>query len=666
MILGFGFLFTVVIILIVMVMSFGVPFTSYTGSYGHERALVLNKLALIADLTKQSFLHWLDDSKADSAEFSESEAVKSLIQRLQAIVEKEIARGATGDELRLALLTEGKSQTVTAKVKILKKPSHGYQNIQVADAKTGLVLFSTDDSLVGETVSNRPSFTSALEGVADTHVVPEKDAVSGRAYLVFSHAVSAPPSEAGSQHVVLAVAMLYVDIEDVVKPLLYPQGFGESSDVVLVDQNVRILMSLKYPLADGSRAPVLEHVITAEPARLSVRGEEGIAINTDYRGVPVLSVYRRIQVAPDQRWGLVFKIDRSEVLQPLLHGVVYSFVIALVGVMAVGVAALLIANRIARPIESLSSVAQQVKAGDLSVRVPAVGPDEIGSLCAVFNSMIERFENWQQEVEKEVRTRTAELRQLYEDLAAEVTVRKEIEKDLKLTLSELEGSNAELQQFAYVASHDLQEPLRMISSYVQLLERRYKGKLDEEADEFIAYAVDGAKRMQGLISDLLRLSRVGTREKSIEAVDCEAVLEKALANLQASIADCCAQVTHEPLPSVTADATQLLQLFQNLIGNAVKFRGTETQRIHISAEPSNGMALFSVRDNGIGIDPLQSDRIFGIFQRLHGRGEYPGTGIGLAICKKIVEGHGGRIWVESEPGKGATFFFTLPVGHGIG
>ncbi len=430
MILSFGFLFIVVIILVVMVMSFGIPFTSYTGSYGYDRAQVLDKLGLVADLTKERFLHWLDERKVDARNFSDSQVVESMAMRLHERVRNETERGATGDNLRLALLAEGKSQDVASRVHLLQNSYNRYQKIQMADPKTGLVLFSTDESLVGETFSNKPSFTSALERIADTSVVPEKDGVSGRAYLVFSHAVSAPSSESGSRNVVLAVAMLYVDIEDVVKPLLYPQGFGESSDVVLVDQNVRILMSLKYPLADGTEAKVLEHVITAEPARLSLRGEEGMAISTDYRGVPVLSVYRRIQVTPSQRWGLVFKLDRSEVLQPLMHGVEYSFVIALMGVMAVAAMALLIAGRIARPVESLSRVAQEVKAGDLSVRAPAVGSDEIGSLCTIFNSMIDRVENWHQELEKEVRTRTAELRQLYEDLAAEVSVRKEIELSL--------------------------------------------------------------------------------------------------------------------------------------------------------------------------------------------------------------------------------------------
>ena len=257
------------------------------------------------------------------------------------------------------------------------------------------------------------------------------------------------------------------------------------------------------------------------------------------------------------------------------------------------------------------------------------------------------------ELEQGIKERTSELVVTNEQLINEINERKQVE-------SELQRSNAELQQFAYVASHDLQEPLRMISSYMQLLERRYKGQLDHDADEFIAYAVDGAKRMQGLIGDLLQLSRVETRENFFEATDCEAILKQARGNLQASIEDCCGHVIHDPLPTVTADATQLVQLFQNLIGNAVKFRGMESLRIHISAERRNGGWLFSVRDNGIGIDPEHSDRIFVIFQRLHGRDEYPGTGIGLAICKKIVERHGGQIGVESEPGQGATFFFTIP------
>jgi PAS domain S-box-containing protein len=242
----------------------------------------------------------------------------------------------------------------------------------------------------------------------------------------------------------------------------------------------------------------------------------------------------------------------------------------------------------------------------------------------------------------------------------DISERKAAEARLAQTMQDLARSNAELEQFAYVASHDLQEPLRMVTSFVQLLARRYQGRLDPEADEYISFAVDGASRMQTLINDLLAYSRLGTRGYSFELTDCETAFRRAIENLSLAIEDSRAHLTHDPLPTVTADGAQLVLLLQNLIGNAIKFRGEEQPRIHVSALRQGNEWVFSVQDNGIGFDPEFSDRIFLIFQRLHARTEYGGTGIGLAIAKKIVERHGGRIWVESETGQGATFYFTIP------
>ncbi len=265
-------------------------------------------------------------------------------------------------------------------------------------------------------------------------------------------------------------------------------------------------------------------------------------------------------------------------------------------------------------------------------------------------------------LEKKVAARTEELRDANARLSVELDERRRAEQRMAQYASDLARSNAELEQFAYVASHDLQEPLRMVASFTQLLARRYQGKLDQNADEFIGFAVDGARRMQELINDLLAYSRVGTRGKPPAPTDLTEVLKDAEANLHQAIAESGAVITHDPLPVVSGDPVQLTQLFQNLLANAIRFRSGAAPRIHVSAQAREADWLLSVKDNGIGMAPEHQERIFAIFQRLHGRGEYPGTGIGLAICKKIVERHGGHIWVESAPGQGSTFYFNIPGG----
>lgn len=332
----------------------------------------------------------------------------------------------------------------------------------------------------------------------------------------------------------------------------------------------------------------------------------------------------------------------------------------------------------------------------LGEQVPLPFGRELCELTAAFNVLSTSLHDHREHLETRVHDRTVELTTANAQLQREIGERKLAEAQLQYMAADLQRSNADLERFAYVASHDLQEPLRMVTSFLQLLKGRLDGQLDEDADEFIGFAVDGARRMQLLINALLDYSRIGTQGAPLNPIDANTVMTDALWNLNLAITDAGADVTYDRLPTVLADPTQLTQLFQNLIGNAIKFRGAEPPCVHVSARalgsaegggepgawtaggaegqptrpstssatesplsPQAGFWLFSVRDNGIGIDPKDQSQIFGIFQRLHTRTEYPGTGIGLAVCQRIVERHGGRIWVESTPGEGSTFYFTL-------
>lgn len=326
-----------------------------------------------------------------------------------------------------------------------------------------------------------------------------------------------------------------------------------------------------------------------------------------------------------------------------LRNAVIIFLIALAVSLLI---ALTLAKRMVKPIEDLRMTTNLiVETSNLDQCVIVNSGDEIEELAKSFNQMIENLKN------------TLVSRDLLED---EVGRRRVVEQQLRETLVELERSNKELAQFAYVASHDLQEPLRMVTSYLQLLEKRYKSKLDSDADDFINFAVDGATRMQRLINDILMYSRVTTKAKPFESAELSEIVDEALANLEVSMTESGAKVTKDILPTVTVDQRQFIQVFQNLIGNAIKYRSAEPPRIHIIAKKTQSAVQVSVRDNGEGIDQKYFERIFEMFQRLGKKDEISGSGIGLAIVKKIVERHGGTIWVESEPGKGSTFHFTIP------
>ncbi|MEX2206054.1 MAG: ATP-binding protein [Myxococcota bacterium] len=298
---------------------------------------------------------------------------------------------------------------------------------------------------------------------------------------------------------------------------------------------------------------------------------------------------------------------------------------------------------------------------DYALRAEVRSGDELALLVRSFNEMLEQIEQRDDALEAARTGLEMRVEERTKDLEQEIAVRRRTEASLAKQAEELARSNADLEQFAYVASHDLQEPLRMVASYTQLLSETHQGKLGAESDKYIRHAVDGATRMQQLVVDLLAYARVGRASREPTLVDCRSAFDQAVANLEVVVRESNARVTCDELPKVLGHATQFAQLFQNLIGNALKFRGEEPPRIHVDAVRRDGEHVFSVRDNGIGFEAKHAEKIFVIFQRLHARSSrYPGTGMGLALCKKIVETHGGRIWAESTPGLGSTMSFSIP------
>ena len=448
-------------------------------------------------------------------------------------------------------------------------------------------------------------------------------------------------------------------------------------------------------------------------ASIAARGVEGVVEGIDYRGIRVLAA---IKPVPESTWIVIAKVDAEEVYAPIRERFWIVLIIGGVLIVAAGAGVGLVWRNqqaqgyrkqyegeleklaLIRHFEYLTRYANDIivmtdkygrimEANEKAVASYGYSRDEllqtnIADLQAHdtledYELQMKRLEgimekglvfetvHWRKDgttfpVEVSAREIKIEGTVFFQSIIRDISERKQAEAKLSLAMEELTRSNEELEKFAYVASHDLQEPLRMVSSFVQLLEKRYKGNLDQDADDFINYAVDGANRMQVLITDLLAYSRVGRRGKEFKEIACEAALDRALSNLQAVVEQSGAVVTRDPLPEVMGDGSQITQLFQNLIGNAIKFCKDRTPSIHISAELKKNEWVFSVRDNGIGIAPEYFERIFSIFQRLHDRQEYQGTGIGLAICRKVVERHGGRIWVESEPGSESTFYFTIP------
>ncbi len=504
----------------------------------------------------------------------------------------------------------------------------------------------------------------------------------------------------------LAVAILRSDAATYLYPLIqtWPTG-SHSGETFIAHREGDFVVFLNQARHQANTALTLRQPLarTEIPSVQAALGRRGIFEGRDYRGVAVLSDLRQI---PGSDWFMVAKIDINEIFSEtrtrtgLIAVVVGSFIL-LAGVGTASIYRQQNAEEIARlnsynrslleaSLDPLVTIGADGKISDVNLATENVTGrarnELIGSDFFNYFTDAEQARRGYEQTFRDSTLRDFALDLLHRDgrvtpvlcnasvyktedgeiggvfaAARDISERKRAEVEIRRYAEDLKRSNRDLEQFAYVASHDLQEPLRTVSSFSQLLAKRYQGRLDADADEFINFISSGAARMQTLINDLLLFSRVGSRGQEFEPVDADESLHTAMGNLKAAVAESSAIITHDRLPKLYADGSQLTQFFQNLIGNAIKFhRPSHSPQIHVSAGRFDHSWLFSVKDNGIGIDPKYFDRIFVIFQRLHGREEYAGTGIGLAICKKIIERHGGKIWVESEPGTGSNFKFTIP------
>lgn len=495
-------------------------------------------------------------------------------------------------------------------------------------------------------------------------------------------------------------------LDHVIVAQMESQGFGWTGEFVIGRRSgdqIDFLLPQRRGIGVPRPVPLESHL--AEPMRLALAGRSGTIIDLDYRDVVVLAAYTPIR---NLNVGLVAKIDLEEIRRPYIRAGILSGILILV-LLAFGAT---LSRRITAPmigqletavvrleeaqrLANLGNWHWDIASGRLDwsaeiYRIFGVQPD---SFDATYENFLRAVHPDDQEAVDRAVKRSLDQgepygldhrivrpdgskRTVHEEgevirndegnpagmlgTVQDITERKQIETKLAVLMDELLASNRDLEQFAYAASHDLQEPLRAVAGYAQLLERKYQGQLDDKADHYLVGIVDGAHRMQRLIESLLMFSRVTTKGKDAVSINSAEALEKAVKNMTTAMRTNGAEVDHGPLPTVMADEEQLVMVFQNLISNSIKFRGDDPPRIRVEAFRQGGDWQFSVSDNGVGMDTQYADRIFEIFQRLYTQADYPGEGMGLAVCKKIIERHGGKIWVESAPGEGATFLFTIP------
>ena len=606
---------SLIFVLLTVVPSFVVGYLSFQNSRRAIEKNTINHLVSTNLLKKAEYEDWVGNNTDLLEMQASSPFFKTTFPSFRAVYDA------------AETLNEADHQRIEAHLRPMVEEGSLWE-LFILRAADGLLMVSTDPGQEGKYMDNRPYFINGKKGTFIQNVYYAMSIQQA------SMTVSTPLKDAsGATIAVLAGRM---DLSRLSGIMETRSGLSHSEDTYLVNKFNFYVTEPRFGNGYALKKSVHTQGVTA-----ALEQQNGVGFYPDYRGVPVIGAYLWM---PEWDLCLITEIDQDEAFTPVnsLRKTMLS-ISAVISLIAGGLGWLSAFN-VTIPLRHLLEATNKIEAGRLEISLETQGSNEVARLARAFDRMVKRLSST-------LVSRDA--------LAAEIEERKKEKALREQVMEDLKRSNEELQQFAYVASHDLQEPLRMVSSYTQLLADKYSGQLDEKAEKYINYAVDGAVRMQQLIQALLAYSRVTTKGGDIEKVESANALQRALVNLETAIADSGAEITHDVLPPVAADETQLMQLFQNLIGNAIKFRGEAAPHIHIGVTKEDAYWRFGIADNGIGIEERYRDKIFIIFQRLHTRREYPGTGIGLAICKRIVTRFGGRIWLESEAGKGSVFYFTL-------
>lgn len=661
MLISFGVLFALAITAMQGAELYGVPFTGFGGETEQLRADVFAGLNLVADLKKERLLRWLEERRDDATVIAESPAFGSNVSQVLSAVQENVTRGSGGDELWASVRKEQAYRELVSHLNLVQTTYGEYNALEVVDALSGTIIASTEDTDLGRSHSETASLLGTLGSGDSLAIRIVDDPGPGGLDLLVALGVRAYDGPGADENDITAMLVLHVALDDVLGPVLHTGGgLGATGEVVLVNQDVKILTSLAYPLADGSVARPLEYQITARPAVLAARGEEGIIRAKDYRGEPVLAAYRNVPIAPGIGWGMVVKRDEAEIFGPLRQSIAATFYVGFGAIILVLTVAYMIAGAISRPIRRMQVTALQVEGGDYNARVPVTASGELRALARTFNTMIERVQEWNQELEKQVQTRTDELTSLNMELEQRVIVR----------TADLEFANKELEAFSYSISHDLRAPLRAMDGFSRILMEDYAPQLDEEARRHLQMVRSSAQRMGNLVDDLLSFSRLGRQTLEKRQVAPAGLVQEALKNLRIEMDGRQVDISAHDLPTCHADATLLQQVFSNLLDNALKFtRGRDTAKIEIGSYTGSsrpGEVVYFVKDNGVGFDMQYVDKLFGVFQRLHLQDDFEGTGVGLAIVQRIIHRHGGLVWAEAEVDNGATFYFTLEGGPSNG